>query len=410
VRKKIKFCVTGRAPKQLYLWAGFLLVGASVLLAQETLPIGKTKIDQERNTQLLSGYDYQKYPAALTGYTGQNRQHVAFWQWQDAMRIRVGPRGNYKSGFAQLPNGKLVLAVCRNNFEKDQSKRQFSIFIYESNDLGQSWQEIGESSLFGKEPSLTALSDSTLVLTAQKGYFGPGAKLDEIPISRSNDGGRTWQTRMLQGSDYPRNLIVEPDGSLLMIRALQSDWSNQGKGSSKLQLCRSTDAGATWRFSQGLVEWSYSAFGEIGAIRLRNGRYLAALRRQIPGTTGEGFEDTYLTESLDGGKHWSTPWRLGHTAEVHAYLTELNDGLILATYANYHLPWGIYAVLSRDGGKTWNLENPIQLALSADLYVGWPVTVQLKDNSLMTSYAITAYLKQPPETTVSEVVRWRLPQ
>ena len=221
VIKKIKFCVTGRAIKQLYLWAGLLL--GPVLLAQETLPIGKTKTDQERNTQLLSGYDYQKYPAALTGYTGQNRQRVAFWQWQDAMRIRVGPRGNYKSGFAQLPSGKLVLAVCRNNFEKDQSKKQFSIFIYESNDLGQSWQEIGESSLFGKEPSLTALSDSTLVLTAQKGYFGPGAKLDEIPISRSNDGGRTWQTRMLPGSDYPRNLIVEPDGFLLMIRALQSD-------------------------------------------------------------------------------------------------------------------------------------------------------------------------------------------
>ena len=131
---------------------------------------------------------------------------------------------------------------------------------------------------------------------------------------------------------------------------------------------------------------------------------------QSPGTTGEGFEDTYLTESLDGGKHWPAPWPLGHAAEVHAYLTELDDGRILATYANYHLPWGIYAVLSRDGGKTWDLENPIQLALSANLYVGWPVTVQLKDNSLMTSYAITAYLKQPPETTVSEVVRWRLPQ
>ena len=103
MRKKSKFCVTGRAPKQLYLWAGFLLVGSSVLLAQETLPIGKTKIDQERNTQLLSGYDYQKYPAALTGYTGKNRQHVAFWQWQDAMRIRVGPRGNTRVDLLSSP-------------------------------------------------------------------------------------------------------------------------------------------------------------------------------------------------------------------------------------------------------------------------------------------------------------------
>jgi len=36
------------------------------LPAQETLPVGKSKGDQERNAELLSGYDYKKYPEALT--------------------------------------------------------------------------------------------------------------------------------------------------------------------------------------------------------------------------------------------------------------------------------------------------------------------------------------------------------
>ena len=98
-----------------------------------------------------------------------------------------------------------------------------------------------------------------------------------------------------------------------------------------------------------------------------------------------------------------------NTAEVHVYLTELRDGSVLATYSNYHLPWGVYAVLSKDEGKSWDLDQPIQLALSADLYVGWPVTLQLADASLITTYAITAYLKQPPQKTVTEVVRWKMP-
>ena len=136
---------------------------------------------------------------------------------------------------------------------------------------------------------------------------------------------------------------------------------------------------------------------------------MAAIRRQIPETVGEGFEDTVITESSDDGKHWSTPSVMVNTAEVHVYLTELDDGRILATYSNYHLPYGAYAIISTDGGKTWDLEHPIRLAASADLYVGWPVTLQLKDQSLLTGYALMSYLEQPPETTATEVVRWRLP-
>ena len=371
--------------------------------AQETRPVGKTKEAQERNAELLSGYDYSKYNTALTGYTGQDLQRVGFVRWEYAIRTRVGPRGNYKAGMTRLADGKIVLAVCRDNHDPEPTKKHFDIFVYESNNQGLDWEEIGETALLGKEPSLTTLPDGSVVLTAQKGYFGPGAKQDEIPISRSEDGGRTWETTMLPGSDYPRNLIVEPDGSLLIVRGFSKRADNPN-----LQLCRSRDGGRTWEVSEGLVAWDYTQFSEVSAIRLQDGRLLAALRRQVPGTSGEGFQDTVITESLDNGEHWAKPWQLTNNAEVHVYLTELNDGRILATYSNYHLPWGTFAVVSTDGGRSWDLDNPIQVALSADLYVGWPVTVQLPDDSLLTCYASTSYLKQPPETTTCEVVRWRL--
>ena len=379
------------------------------MLAQETL-VGKTGEAQRRNAILLSGYDYSRYATALTGFTGQDLQRIAFLHWEEAIRTRVGPRGNYKAGFTQLPDGRLMVAVCRDNNEADPTRRRFEIFMYESTDEGLGWREIAKTPVIGKEPSLTALPDGSIVMTAQKGYFGPGAKLDEIPISRSEDCGRTWQTVIIPGEDYPRNLIVEHDGSILMVRALKSDWLHKGDGSPDLQLCRSRNGGRSWEFSEGRVDWDYAGFGEVSAIRLGDGRLLAALRRQIPGTTGEGFEDTVITESTDDGDHWSKPWQMTNSAEVHVYLTELEDGRILGTYSNYHLPWVVYAILSEDGGRTWKRENPIQLALSAGYWVGWPVTLQLLDKSLITSYATTSYLEQPPDRFTCEVVRYHLDQ
>ena len=106
--------------------------------------------------------------------------------------------------------------------------------MQESEEVGVSWKEINKTPLFGKEPSLTALPSGTLVMSAQKGYFGPGSKAKEsINIARSTDGGRTWELYDLPGADYPRNMIVERDGSLLFVRAVKSDWSDTGDGSTR---------------------------------------------------------------------------------------------------------------------------------------------------------------------------------
>jgi hypothetical protein len=373
--------------------------------AQETRPIGKTAEDQKRNAVLLEGFNYGKYDEALTGYTGQDRQRIAFGEYRHAVRTRVGPRGNYKGAVVMLADGKLVLATCR---REGPGSPVFNIHVYQSTDQGLTWEEIGKSPLVGKEPSLTALPNGALILTAQdlRDY-------SKMNLARSSDGGRTWESSTLRGGDYPRNLIVEPDGSVLMIRAEQpgSGWlPTNKKGSPHIELGRSKDGGRTWQFSQGLVDWDEVNFGEVASVRLKDGRLLAALRRQIPGTKNEGFETTVLTESSDGGKHWSKPRAMVNPAEVHVYLTELHDGRVLATYSNYHLPWGVYAIVSKDGGKTWDLDHPIELALSGGIYVGWPVTVQLADHSLITCYSIDAYWREPlPGNVVTEVVHWELP-
>lgn len=376
---------------------------------RETTPVGVTPADQARNAALLSDYDYGKYPAGITGYTGQDLQRVARVHWQPAQRVRVGGRGNYKAGLAQLPDGRLVLVAYHGNKSEDAEERKRKPcygYVYESRDGGLSWPQIGEVGFSGKEPSLTALADGALVMTSE----GPsgGTKLDESIVSTSGDGGRTWQSQVLPGYECPRSLVVEPDGSVLMVRALKSGWIHREAGSPNFQLCRSSDRGRSWGCSEGVVAWDQTEFGEISALRAQDGKLLAAVRRQVPGTVGEGFEDTVITESTDGGRHWSTPRRISNNAQVHFYLTGLRDGRLLGTYSSYHLPFGVFAVVSADGGWTWDLEHPYQLALSADVYVGWPATVELADGTLVTAYATTTYSKQAPYNTTCEVVRWSL--
>ena len=352
-------------------------------------------------------FDYSKYPAAITGYNGQNMQRIGFVTWEKAQRRRVGPRGNYKAGFTQLPNGKLVLAACR----KDAGAKVFGMHVYESSDLGDTWKQINKTPLFGKEPALAALADGTLIVTAQ----GLGTRPDGVPPGtytfRSRDGGRTWEEIQVDEGEsrypYPRNIIVDKDGSFLYLRDDGID----------IETCRSADGGDTWSFSVGKVDWDpkdmdiiTALFAEIGVLRTDDGRLLATLRREPPLTGGEGFEDTFIACSTDDGKSWSRPWRASDTAEVHGYLTELADGRILMTYASYHLPYGPIAVVSSDGGKTFDRDNPIQLAISSNCYAGWPVTLQLEDGSLITSYATTIYAEKDLPRSACEVVRWRLPK
>ena len=64
---------------------------------------------------------------------------------------------------------------------------------------------------------------------------------------------------------------------------------------------------------------------------------------------------------------------------------------------------------SSDGGKTWDREHAIELSVSTTCYTGWPVTLELADGSLITSYATTIYTEKDPPTTACEIVKWRPP-
>ena len=355
----------------------------------------------DRSVFPVDDFRYAAYPTAITGYNGQNLQRI--WQLfhEPAVRTRVGDRGNYKAGLTRLPDGRLLLALCRER--RDADPPRYYLHVHESTDTGRSWTEVAATDLIGKEPSLLTLPDGAVLMTAQDADFSRGHRRRPF-VARSDDAGRSWQIiRRLTFGNYPRNVLLENDGSLLFLRPLPD---------ANLQLCRSSDGGRTWTFSDVTVAWPPSernSIWETSVVQLDDGTFVAALRRQIPDTKGEGFQDAVITRSTDNGASWSAPQPLVATAEVHANLLKLRDGRLLVSYSSYHLPYGAYAQISRDGGRTWDDEQSIRLSLSADIYVGWPVTIQLPDATLITAYAGTTYAQQPPERTTLEVVHWALP-
>ena len=99
----------------------------------------------------------------------------------------------------------------------------------------------------------------------------------------------------------------------------------------------------------------------------------------------------YQTESLDGGKTWTTPHRLLHNVGGSPpHIMKHSSGALICTYGfrgnPFHCPpFGVKAMFSFDNGKTWDVDCDIYVDdFTHDL--GYPSTVELEDGSLITVF------------------------
>ena len=119
-------------------------------------------------------------------------------------------------------------------------------------------------------------------------------------------------------------------------------------------------------------------FCEPYTVELHDGTLLCHLRTNR--------FSTFQTISRDGGRTWSKPEMLwGDWLGAPVHLLELANGDILGTYGFRNEPYGICAMLSKDKGQTWDIQNHIYInPFSSDL--GYPCTVELKDGSFLTVF------------------------
>jgi hypothetical protein len=110
----------------------------------------------------------------------------------------------------------------------------------------------------------------------------------------------------------------------------------------------------------------------------------------------------YQSNSSDNGRTWS---KAGPTKiwGYPAHLLELPDGRILCTYGYRRAPFGLRYCLSRDGGRTWDVDREVVLRAdggSGDL--GYPSVVELGDGRVLMVY----WMNQEKEGVADSDVRY----
>lgn len=125
-------------------------------------------------------------------------------------------------------------------------------------------------------------------------------------------------------------------------------------GISSNVLYRSDDNGRTWSSPTVMAQGTQSTrdYYEPVVLEVGNGHLLAMHRigRSQDGRNGLFWQN----ESLDGGKTWTKPVETNISSGACPRLLKLSDGRILLTYGRRYKPFGLYARLSEDGGRSWS--------------------------------------------------------
>jgi hypothetical protein len=206
-------------------------------------------------------------------------------------------------------------------------------------------------------------------------------KMPSTFICASKDSGRTWNkpvpyfSNLLKGGSPYGRIIPAPDGTLLMGIYGIPRMPREGVRDITV-LARSKDGGQTWG-DETLVAEKHN---ETAYAFLPDGRLLAAARSESDHGVATLFSD-------DGGRSWSRPKQITRNRELPADLTVLASGKVLMTFGRRIRPMGCGALLSRDGGQTWDINHEILLAGDGveNRDLGYPSTVQLDDGTIITA-------------------------
>jgi len=201
-----------------------------------------------------------------------------------------------------------------------------------SADGGLTWQRVGNVSSARPSGRLCALhGDSDGALIAAFRQEG------RLALTVSRDGGESFSPLCTipgipaDGKRHARFLVPARGQMLLAIDDL---------------VFTSTDEGATWselvRFP---ADWSGAR-----PVVLSTGTMLAAV---LVEDESRALRNTSLVESVDGGRTWREPVCATRRGQVPGDLIELPDGRLVLTYGEETNPYGARAILSRDGGKSW---------------------------------------------------------
>ena len=340
-----------------------------------------------------------------------------------------------------LPDGRLTVGIPVAPFHDHYAIGDWLVLL--SEDEGETWQETDDPTLPDNWPGTSpreiydrfagVMPDGTYLCAGTVGWGAYPAEQqveveaqglvvrphphdkdaimvgsNKVFVQRSTDKGKTWQRQewTVPGVEhltaFPRSAWLA-DGTIL-VPVYGSDSDAQWR----TYIWRSADGGETWRWLPMGAYVTGVNGNETSLLEVSPGCVLAHTRT----------EGSYLLEtwSDDGGRTWSQPLRTAIWG-YPPHLLKLRDGRVLCAFGYRREPMGVRAVLSHDGGVTWDMDNVIILrddggtpsefrsdVQSGGADVGYPISTQLSDGSILTTYYITL----ADGVTHSVATRWEV--
>ncbi len=333
-----------------------------------------------------------------------------------AERVMVMENGGYFPVAIRLASGE-ILAVMRAGAPHIGKGGRLDLSI--SKDDGRTWAKpwtAADGPEDDRNPALGQLADGTIVLAyaVLSGYDASGLKLspkredwafDGVYLMRSKDKGTSW-TRPERSeaihSFYAGRGAVSPYGKISQLAdgtvAMSVYFEFYDSRGNETYIFRSKDGGRTW----GDPSLAGKHYNETGILDLGQGKMLAAMRSEKGGHIA-------VARSEDGGHSWSEPVQVTVDGEHPADLIRLDDGRILMTYGERNPPRGARAVLSRDGGKTWDTDGKIILADDApNTDCGYPSSVETANRNIVSLFYRVDDLADAPASAKCIAALWKV--
>lgn len=311
-----------------------------------------------------------------------------YFGWPSIARLQDGSLATVASGFRLshiCPFGKVILS---RSYDEGKSWTAPEVIIDTPLD-----DRDGGICTFGKNGVMIASFNNAVAF--QRAYQGNSdyrrAYLDEVEkrggwekylgsmLAISNDGGKTFGSPVIVPISSPHGPCELSDGTVLYVGRLFHDVNSV----SHIE-CHTVSTDGKTEFRSRIEDVNANLLScEPHAIQLPNGRIIVHIRVQDK----EGkFFTIYQSVSDDMGYTFTKPIKLlSDKGGSPAHLLYHSSGAIVSVYGYREAPYGIRAMISYDGGESWDIDNVIvEGEPSGDL--GYPCSVELEDGNILTVY------------------------